>query len=107
MPARTPSSPLRIWLAHSTRWWSLRVQQDWSERFTQILQYNMGWDANTPVGTGSWYGLYLINIFHMSPKLDLLCRAEWFDDVKGTRTGIEHQLLRGDPWLELASRQVP
>ena len=26
----------------------LRVQQDWSERFTQVLQSNMGWDANTP-----------------------------------------------------------
>ena len=66
----------------------LRVQQDWSPRFTQILQNNMGWDANTPVGTGSWYGLYTIGIFHLTRKLDLLCRAEWFDDVKGTRTGI-------------------
>jgi hypothetical protein len=66
----------------------LRVQHDWSERFTQVLQNNMGWDANTPVGTGSWYGLYLINIYHLNPKVDLLCRAEWFDDVKGTRTGV-------------------
>jgi Putative beta-barrel porin-2, OmpL-like. bbp2 len=67
----------------------LRVQQDWGPRFTQVLQCNMGWDANTPVGTGSWYGLYLINIFHMSSTVDLLCRAEWFDDVKGTRTGVD------------------
>jgi hypothetical protein len=67
----------------------LRVQQDWNERFTQILQSNMGWDANTPVGTGSWYGLYLISIYHINPQVDALCRAEWFDDVKGTRTGID------------------
>jgi hypothetical protein len=66
----------------------LRLQQNWSERFTQIVQNNMGWDANTPLGTGSWYGLYTIGIFHLAPMLDLLGRAEWFDDVKGTRTGV-------------------
>jgi hypothetical protein len=66
----------------------LRVQQDWTERFTQVFQNNMGWDADTPVGTGSWYGLYNINIFHLTPKIDLNSRAEWFDDVKGTRTGV-------------------
>ena len=48
----------------------------------------MGWDANTPVGTGSWYGLYTIGIYHLTNKFDLIGRAEWFDDVKGTRTGI-------------------
>jgi hypothetical protein len=48
----------------------------------------MGWDANTPVGTGSWYGVYVINIFHLTSAIDLLCRAEWFDDVQGTRTGV-------------------
>ena len=48
----------------------LRVQQDWNERFTQILQSNMGWDANTPVGTGSWYGLYLISIYHINTQVD-------------------------------------
>jgi hypothetical protein len=67
----------------------LRVQQDWSPRLTQIIQSNMGWDSNTPVGTGSWYGLYTIGIFHLHPLVDLLGRAEWFDDVKGTRTGID------------------
>jgi hypothetical protein len=66
-----------------------RVQQDWNEWFTQVLQNNMGWDVNTPVGTGSFYGLYLINILHLTPKIDGLCRAEWFDDVQGTRTGVK------------------
>ncbi len=66
----------------------LRLQQNWTERFTQIIQNNMGWDANTPVGTGSWYGLYTIGIYHLVPTLDTNFRAEWFDDVNGTRTGI-------------------
>jgi Putative beta-barrel porin-2, OmpL-like. bbp2 len=67
----------------------LRVQQDWSPRFTQIVQSNMGWDSNTPVGTSGAYGVYTIGIFHLNSKLDVLGRAEWFDDAKGTRTGIK------------------
>jgi len=67
----------------------LRLQQNWSDRFTQVLQNNMGWDVNTPVGTGSFYGLYLINIFHLTSEVDALCRAEWFDDPQGTRTGVK------------------
>ena len=43
----------------------LRVQQDWSPRFTQVVQSNMGWDSNTPVGTGSWYGR--VHHRHLSP----------------------------------------
>ena len=66
----------------------LRVQHQWSDRFSQVVQSNMGWDPNSIVGTGSWYGLYLINILHLTTEYDLNFRAEWFDDVKGTRTGI-------------------
>jgi hypothetical protein len=66
----------------------LRVQQNWGPRFTQIIQNNMGWDANTPVGTGSWYGLYTIGLFHLTPQFDINFRGEWFDDVRGTRTGV-------------------
>jgi hypothetical protein len=67
----------------------LRIQQNWSQHFTQIIQSNMGWDASTPVGTGSWYGVYTIGILHLDTQLDALFRAEWFDDVRGTRTGID------------------
>ncbi|MFO0879867.1 MAG: outer membrane beta-barrel protein [Gemmataceae bacterium] len=66
----------------------LRLQQNWNRNFTQIVQSNMGWDNNTPVGTGQWYGLYTICIFHLDEQWDLNFRAEWFDDVNGTRTGI-------------------
>lgn len=65
-----------------------RLQQNWSERFTQIVQSNMGWDAQTPVGTGSWYGVYTVGLFHLTEKVDTNFRAEWFEDVQGTRTGI-------------------
>lgn len=67
----------------------LRLQHDWSDEFTQIVQSNMGWDANTPVGTGSWYGLYTIGILHLTNAFDALFRADWFADIKGTRTGID------------------
>jgi hypothetical protein len=67
----------------------LRIQQNWSRHFTQIVQSNMGWDAFTPVGTGSWYGIYTIGLFHLNSKLDFNVRGEWFDDVRGTRTGID------------------
>jgi hypothetical protein len=66
----------------------LRVQQNWSERFTQIVQCNMGWDVNTPRGTSGAYGIYTIGLFHLTPTLDLNARGEWFDDPQGTRTGF-------------------
>jgi hypothetical protein len=59
--------------------------------FTQVVQSNMGWDANTPVGTGSWYGLYTIGILHITQTFDAQARADWFADIKGTRTGIDTQ----------------
>jgi len=69
----------------------LRLQHNWSENFTQVVQSNMGWDANTPVGTGSWYGLYTIGIYHLYSTFDVQARADWFADIKGTRTGIDTQ----------------
>ena len=66
----------------------IRLQHSWNRYFTQIIQNNMGWDRNTPVGTGSWYGLYTIGILHLNPEIDALMRVEWFDDVQGTRTGV-------------------
>lgn len=66
----------------------LRLQQNWSERFTQIIQSNMGWDRNTPVGTGSFYGIYTLGLFHLTKTLDFNTRADWFDDPQGTRTGF-------------------
>jgi hypothetical protein len=66
-----------------------RIQQNWSERFTQIIQSNMGWDRDTPRGTGSFYGLYTLGLFHLTKTLDFNVRADWFDDPEGTRTGFD------------------
>ncbi len=66
----------------------LRLQQNWTERFTQIVQCNMGWDANTPVGTGGAYGIYTIGLLHLTEKFDFNARGEWFKDAQGTRTGF-------------------
>jgi hypothetical protein len=49
----------------------------------------MGWDRNTAVGTGAWYGLYSIGILHLNKCWDVMGRAEWFMDDGGTRTGID------------------
>lgn len=67
----------------------LRVEHAWGERFTQIVQSNFGFDRNTPRGTGSWFGLYSVGIFHLNPKWDVIGRVEWFRDVRGTRTGVD------------------
>jgi hypothetical protein len=69
----------------------LRLQHNWSDRFTTILQSDDGWDSNVPgIGTGSWYSAYLIAIYHVNEKVDLGLRPEWFYDVQGTRTGIKN-----------------
>jgi len=67
----------------------LRVLHNWSERFSQVVQSNMGWDDETAVGTGSWYGLYSIGILHLNKTWDVQSRLDWFKDEKGTRTGFD------------------
>ena len=67
----------------------LRALHNWSAAFTQVVQSNMGWSSNTPVGTGSWYGIYTIGILHLNPLWDVMARGEWFRDVEGTRTGFD------------------
>jgi hypothetical protein len=67
----------------------LSLVRNWSERFTQVFQSMIGSDANTPRGTGSWYGVYTQGVVHLSREWDTIFRADWFRDVKGTRTGID------------------
>ena len=56
----------------------------------------MGWDANTPVGTGSWYGLYTIGIFHLTPQLDTNFRARVVRRCQGNSNWNQHELCGGD-----------
>lgn len=67
----------------------LRVQHKWSKKFFQVVQSNFGWDQDTPVGTGSWVGLYTVGILHLNTPWDALVRVDWFRDVRGTRTGFD------------------
>lgn len=68
----------------------LRIQQSWSQHLTQIIQSDNGWETGIArVGTGGWYSLYNIFVWHVNEKLDINTRAEWFDDPQGTRTGIK------------------
>lgn len=67
----------------------LRVQHKASEELELIIQSDFGFATEVPiVGSGQWYGLYGIGIYHLSPTLDTIFRAEWFLDNKGTRTGF-------------------
>ncbi len=67
----------------------LRIQENWTERFTQIIQSHMGWEQDVPgLGNSQWYGLMTILMFHNSCELDTNFRVEWFDDVQGANTGF-------------------
>jgi Putative beta-barrel porin-2, OmpL-like. bbp2 len=67
----------------------LRLQHDFSKYQTIVLESDMGWDQRIPgIGTGEWYSFYVILINHLGCTLDFNLRAEWFDDVQGTRTGF-------------------
>lgn len=88
----------------------LRIQQSWSRRLTQIIQSDNGWETSIPgVGTGQWYSLYNIFVWHMTRKLDCNSRVEWFDDPQGTRTSVKANYAEVTlgcdyhpvPWLRL------
>jgi len=66
-----------------------RVLHHWNELFRQVVQTNMGWDQETAVGTGQWYGLYTVGALSLNKHWDALTRIEWFRDVRGTRTGFD------------------
>jgi hypothetical protein len=79
----------------------LSLVQNWSERFTQVFQAMTGSDANTPLGTGSWYGVYTQGVVHLTREWDAILRADWFRDVKGTRTGVDtgyYEMTLGANW---------
>jgi hypothetical protein len=65
-----------------------RIQAAWSDRWTQVLQANIGWDEDVRfIGLGRWHGVLTGSVFKLDEKLDAQSRLEWFDDVNGTRTG--------------------
>jgi len=72
-------------LANGLEW---RIQASLSERWTQVVQANVGWDEDVRfVGLGRWQGVLANSVFKLDDRLDAQTRLEWFDDVNGTRTG--------------------
>ena len=67
----------------------LRLQHKFSKEMEMIIQSDDGFATELANGgSGQWYSLYDILIYHLNPKLDANGRAEWFLDNKGTRTGF-------------------
>lgn len=88
----------------------LRLRRTWRERFSEVLQANLGWDQGVPlVGLGEWYGVLAISEIRLTRRLDALLRLEWFDDRNGTRTGLATNYyaltsgvnFRPRPWITL------
>ena len=68
----------------------LHVQRCWSQYLDQIVQGNIGWDADIPgAGSATFWGVYNLFSAHASCTLDVNFRAEYYRDEKGTRTGFD------------------
>jgi hypothetical protein len=66
-----------------------RIQHRFNKCFELVIQSDDGWATEVPiVGSGQWYSLFGIGLYHLSKTLDVNARLEWFDDNKGTRTGF-------------------
>lgn len=88
----TGPQPIATSKGHVAEWQTVvegQIVHDWTPRFTQALELNLGWDHDDPVtgGTSEWYGAYTVGIFHLHSQWDLHLRAEVFGDQDGSRTG--------------------
>jgi hypothetical protein len=89
----TGPQPIATARGHVADWQTVvegQVVHDWTPRFTQAVELNVGWDVDSPEtgGTSQWYGAYTVGIVHLHPQWDLNLRTEVFDDQDGSRTGI-------------------
>lgn len=88
----TGPQPIATAKGHVADWQTVvegQVVHDWTPRFTQALELNVGWDIDDPStgGTSQWYGAYTVGIVHLASQWDLNLRAEIFADQDGSRTG--------------------
>ena len=61
-----------------------------NRRLTLVSETNFGWDTRDPANelhTSKWFGTYGMGIIHVHRLLDVNSRAEWFDDIDGSRIG--------------------
>ena len=94
----TGPQPIAAAKGHIGKWQSeaeLQLIHNVNRRLTLVSETNAGWDTRDPSNRGSsghfqtskWYGTYGMAIVHVHRALDFNSRAEWFDDVDGSRIG--------------------
>ena len=89
----TGPQPIAAAKGHIGNWQTeveLQLIHDVNRRLTLVSETNLGWDTRDPsnrLRTSKWYGTYGMGIIHVHRLLDVNTRAEWFDDVDGSRIG--------------------
>jgi hypothetical protein len=89
----TGPNPIASATGHDGQWQTLaelQVIHEVNRRLTLVSENNMGWESQDPGnddGTSQWYGTCEMAIIHAHRMLDINFRAEWFDDVNGSRIG--------------------
>ena len=89
----TGPQPIAAAKRHIGKWQTeteLQLIHNVNRRLTLVSENNLGWDTRDPANklqTSKWYGTYGMGIIHVNKLLDVNSRAEWFDDVDGSRIG--------------------
>jgi hypothetical protein len=89
----TGPQPIAAAKGHIGKWQSeveVQLVHDVNRRLTLVSETNLGWDARDPANKlhpSKWVGTYGMAIIHAHRLLDVNSRAEWFDDVNGSRIG--------------------
>jgi hypothetical protein len=89
----TGPQPIATAKGHIGQWQTeveLQLVHDVTRRLTLVSETNLGWDTRDPknnLHTSQWYGTYGMGIVRVHRLLDVNSRAEWFDDVDGSRVG--------------------
>ena len=79
------TGPARPHSGDNTTLVDLTLTHNWNKRLTQVVQFGAGYSNGGPFSEGleRYFGLYNIFLYHLTPKLDVNARAEWYDDVDG------------------------
>jgi len=89
----TGPQPIAAAKGHIGKWQTeaeLQLIHNVNRRLTLVSETNLGWDTRDPANnlhTSRWYGTYGMAVIHVLRRLDVNSRAEWFDDVDGSRIG--------------------
>jgi hypothetical protein len=89
----TGPQPIAAAKGHIGKWQSeveLQLIHDVNRRLTLVSETNLGGDTRDPANnlhTSEWFGTYGMGIIHVHRLLDVNSRAEWFDDIDGSRIG--------------------